>query len=255
MNRPTTRFTNRVDNYVKYRPGYPAEALQVLERECGFTADANVADVGSGTGIFSQVLLDHGNPVFAVEPNAAMRAAAERLLSSYPRFTSVNGTAESTTLPDHSVPFVTVAQALHWFDPQRTRAEFARILQPGGWVAVFWNERLLNLNAFQRDYESLLQIFGTDYAKVRHSNLDVARVRIFFGSDHFKLTVLQNRQSFEFTGLKGRLLSSSYAPEEGHSNHLPMLARLAAIFEQHQTNGQVSFEYDLNVYTGQLGPG
>ena len=253
MDNPTTRFTNRVDNYVKYRPSYPLETLQVLKRECGFTEDATVADVGSGTGIFSRVLLDHGNSVFAVEPNVAMRAAAERLLAPYPRFTSVDGTAESTTLPADSVRFITVAQALHWFDPQPTRTEFARILQPGGWVTVFWNERLLEATPFQRDYENLLQTFGTDYAQVRHSNLDVARVRSFFGSDKVKLTVLRNRQEFDFTGLKGRLLSSSYAPDEMHPNHAPMLTRVAAIFEQHQANGQIFFDYDLNVYAGQFG--
>lgn len=255
MHNPTTRFTNRVDNYVKYRPGYPPETLHVLAQECGLVAADPVADVGSGTGIFSRVLLDNGNRVFGVEPNAAMRGAAEQQLASYERFVSVDGTAEGTTLPGGSVPLITVAQALHWFDPARTRREFARLLQPGGSVAVFWNERHLDATPFLRDYEALLQTFGTDYAEVRHSNLDVARVRAFFGSDAVKLTVLQNRQVFDFDALKGRLLSSSYAPDENHPDHAPMLARLADIFDQHQMNGSIAFDYDLNVYTGQLGQG
>ncbi len=252
MNDPTTRFGNRVENYVKYRPSYPPQTLAVLAEKCGFTADAAVADIGSGTGIFSRVLLDHGNPVFGVEPNAEMRAAAERLLADQTRFTSINGTAEGTTLPGQSVPFITVAQALHWFRPEPARAEFARILQPGGWVAVLWNERHLDTTPFLRDYEQLLVTSGTDYAEVRRSNLDLARVRAFFGTDAVELTMLSNRQVFDFDALKGRLLSSSYAPDAGHPKHLPMLERLSEIFEQHQLNGTVAFDYDLNLFTGRL---
>ena len=255
MNNPTTRFSNRVDNYVKYRPGYPQEVLRLLAEKCGFTRQTVVADVGSGTGIFTKVLLDHGNRVWAVEPNAAMRTAAEQILAGYEGLTSVDGTAEATTLPDHCVPLVTVAQALHWFDPAPTRAEFRRILQPGGWVAVFWNERHLDATPFLRDYEVLLETFGTDYAQVRHSNLDVERVRAFFGSEAVELTVLKNRQVFDYEALEGRLLSSSYAPDETKPSHQPMLERLKAIFAVHQVDGQVAFDYDLNVYTGQLGDG
>ncbi len=252
MDDPTQRFSNRVENYVKYRPGYPPEALDVMAAACGFTSEAAVADVGSGTGIFSRVLLDHGNRVFSVEPNAEMRAAAEHSLHDYPRFTSITGTAEATTLPAASVPFITVAQALHWFRPAPTRAEFARILQPGGWVIVLWNERHVDTTPFLRDYEELLLTFGTDYKEVRHANLDPARVRAFFGSEVVKFTVLSNRQVFDYESLKGRLLSSSYAPDERHPNHSPMLARLEEIFSQHQTDGAVAFDYDLHLYASQL---
>ena len=254
MNNPTTRFSTRVDNYVKYRPGYPPGVLRILTDECGFTAETPVADVGSGTGILSRVLLENGNPVFGVEPNAEMRAASERLLSGYSRFRSVDGTAEATTLPRGLLPLITVAQALHWFEPQRTRAEFARILQPGGSVAVLWNERRLKDTPFQRAYEQVLQTFGTDYAEVRHTNLDLERVRVFFASDVFKLTVLENRQVFDFKGLRGRLLSSSYAPDETQPTYIPMLARLEEVFDRYQTNGGVTFDYDLNVYTGRITP-
>ena len=255
MNDSTTRFSNRVDNYIRYRPGYPPEVLRVLVDECGFTAETPVADVGSGTGILSRVLLEHGSPVFGIEPNAEMRAAAERLLSGNPRFSSIDGTAEATTLPDAAVPLITVAQALHWFEPRRTRAEFARVLQPGGSVAILWNERRLDDSPFQRAYEHLLQTFGTDYAEVRHTNLDLERVRTFFNSDAFKLTVLANRQMFDFEGLTGRLLSSSYAPDETHPAHTPMVAHLREIFDEHQTGDAIFFDYDLNVYTGQIAPG
>ena len=252
MKNSTSRFSSRVDNYVKYRPGYPPAIFGVLASECGFQPTAAVADIGSGTGIFSRLLLENGNRVFGVEPNAEMRAAAERLLADQPRFTSIDGTAEATTLPDHATPFITVAQAFHWFRPEETRREFARILQPSGWVVLIWNERRVDSTPFLREYEDALLTFGTDYAEVRRTDLDLARVRAFVGSDDAKLAVLENCQHFDLVGLKGRTLSSSYAPEPGHPNHLPLLARLEAMFGQHQTDGQVSFNYDTHVYTAQI---
>ena len=252
---PTQRFSNRVENYIKYRPGYPPQIIDLLRQDCGLTPDAVVADIGSGTGIFSELLLANGNPVLGVEPNAGMRSAGERLLAHFPRFTSVAGTAESTTLPDESVDLVTAAQAFHWFDRTRTRAEFARILRPGGWIVLIWNDRHTESSAFLRDYELLLRTFATDYAEVRHKDLDLSRVREFVGTDTVRRTVLPNRQTFDHEALLGRLLSSSYAPDEGHPSHRPMRKRLEEIFRQHQAGGTVAFEYDTQVYCAQLAPG
>lgn len=249
---PTLRFSSRVENYVKYRPDYPAGVLAVLRDTCGFTPDAAVADIGSGTGIFSETLLKNGNPVYGVEPNAGMRAAAERLLAGYPRFTSVDGTAEATTLPGGSVAFVTAAQAFHWFNREHTRPEFGRILQPGGWVVLVWNVRRLDSTPFLRAYEELLSTFGTDYSEVRDKHPGLQQVQTFVGSEPVTLTTLEHRQPFNFDGLTGRLLSSSYAPEPGHPNHAPMLERLAAIFQAHQNGGEVSFDYDTQIYTALL---
>ena len=137
--------------------------------------------------------------------------------------------------PPVSIDLITAAQAFHWFDQNRTRAEFARILKPGGWIALIWNDRHVDSTPFLRDYEALLRTFATDYAEVRHKELDLARVREFIGSDAVTLTVLANRQVFDYDGLRGRLLSSSYAPEEGQPGHVPMLRRLEEIFQQHQT--------------------
>jgi ubiquinone/menaquinone biosynthesis C-methylase UbiE len=138
---PTQRFSGRVENYVRYRPGYPPEVLQLLRQECGLTPDHVIADAGSGTGILTRILLEAGCSVFAIEPNAEMRHAGERLLAAYPRFSSVAGSAEATSLPDHSVDFITAAQAAHWFHRDHARREFLRILKPGGWVVLAWNER------------------------------------------------------------------------------------------------------------------
>ncbi|MDP8950409.1 MAG: class I SAM-dependent methyltransferase [Actinomycetota bacterium] len=159
---PTQRFTNRVDHYVKYRPSYPRAALDLLKTECGLTSASLVADVGSGTGILSELFLENGNRVFGIEPNERMRETGERRLGRHPRFTSVAGTAEATTLDGDSVDFVVAGQAFHWFDPERARAEFSRILKPGGWVALVWNLRRKDATPFLAAYERLLEVYRTN---------------------------------------------------------------------------------------------
>ncbi len=245
---PTQRFSSRVADYIKYRPNYPAELVGLLQRECGFRADLVVADLGSGTGILSEIWLKNGNKVFGVEPNADMRAAGERLLAGYPGFVSVAATAEATTLAAGSIDFVTAGQAFHWFDRVAARREFQRVLKPSGWVVLIWNERRLDSTGFLRDYEALLQRYGTDYAAVRSQDLDLSKARAFAGSDAVNLTVLDHTQHLDLNGVRGRLLSSSYTPEAGHPSHAPMLARLVEIFAAHQVNGRVDFEYETKVY-------
>src|ERR1700758_3651641 len=175
----TSRFSDRVETYIRYRPGYPPEVLHLLRNACGLAPEHRIADIASGTGIWTRVLLENGNRVFGVEPNAEMRQAGERLLAEFDRFTSVPGTAEVTTLPDRSVDVVTAAQAAHWFDRKRARREFVRLLKPGGWLVLLWNERLTDATAFLRAYEQLLLTFGTDYADVRHERTTEA-VNEFF---------------------------------------------------------------------------
>jgi ubiquinone/menaquinone biosynthesis C-methylase UbiE len=247
----TSRFSHRVENYIRYRPGYPREAFDVLKGECGLTSNDVIADVASGTGIWTRVLLENGNHVYAVEPNVDMRQAGERLLSEFPNFTSVNGSAEGTTLPDASVDFVTSAQAAHWFDRKRTRSEFVRILQPGGWLVLLWNEREVDTTPFLRDYEQLLLTFGTDYEDVRHERTTDS-VNEFFDPFPYQERVFAMRQEFDYAGLEGRLLSSSYAPGPDHPEHEPMLKELRHLFEQHVENGIVGFDYKTRVYFGKL---
>jgi ubiquinone/menaquinone biosynthesis C-methylase UbiE len=248
----TQRFSSRVENYVKYRPSYPQEIITALQQACGLTSDSIVADVGSGTGIFAELLLRNGNTVYGIEPNQAMRAAGEQLLQHFPRFHSVNGTAEATTLPAQSVDFITAGQAFHWFDPDRARREFARILRPGGWVALIWNERRSDSTPFLRDYEQLLRTYGTDYEASKHTNFDAELIRAFFAPNPMFMQTFENQQRFDYDGLRGRLLSSSYTPEPGHPRHVPMMAELQRIFEQHAVDGTVVFEYDTVLYYGQL---
>ena len=249
---PTLRFASRVENYIKYRPGYPTSIVETLTKDCGLTPNSVVADIGSGTGILSEVFLKNGNRVFGVEPNREMRAAGERLLGKYPSFTSAHGTAEATALPDSSVDFVTAGQAFHWFDRERARKEFARILKPNSWAVLIWNERLTDTSPFLRGYENLLQKYGLDYVAVDHRNVDTDAITAFFAPQPFTLRKFENQQIFDWNGLKGRLLSSSYSPEPGHPNYQPMLDTLRALFDKHQISGKVSFDYVTLLYFGQL---
>jgi len=246
---PTRRFSNRVDDYVRHRPHYPAGVLDRLREGIGLTSRTVMADVGSGTGISTELFLQNGNTVFAIEPNPEMRAAAERLLGGRPNFHSVSGTAEATTLPDGSVDCVVAAQAFHWFDPEKTRAEFRRILRAGGWVVLLWNTRLKDTTAFSRGYEKLLLTFGTDYAQVQHERIDAAALQRFYTTG-FQRRTLPNQQVFDYESLKGRLLSSSYAPAVDHPQHAPMLAALQKLFQTHQENGRVRFDYETQIYFG-----
>jgi ubiquinone/menaquinone biosynthesis C-methylase UbiE len=245
------RFSNRVTNYVKYRPGYPSEILQVFRAEMNLTENSVVADIGSGTGISAKVFLGNGNRVFGVEPNAAMRAAAEEFLKDFPKFTSVDGTAENTNLPDNSVDLVVAAQAFHWFDKDKTPAEFRRISRGSGFVALIWNERQLDTNDFLRAYEELLKKYGTDYEKVRHDNLDKAVFEKSFQAEFSSKTFL-NAQTLDFDGLRGRMLSSSYMPAETDARFAPLINDLQRLFDKYAESGKIQILYSTNIFYTRL---
>jgi SAM-dependent methyltransferase len=247
---PTKRFSSRVDNYVRYRPGYPAEIIDLLRQNCGLKKNSMVADIGSGTGKLSELFLKAGCEVFGVEPNKEMREAGAQM--DFENSTSVDGTAEATNLPVQSMDFITAGQAFHWFDHQKCRAEFLRILKRNGWLVIVWNDRRTGTTPFLEDYEKLMLEFGTDYKEVNHRRTDKPEViEKFFGTPP-RFQNFYNVQHFDFEGLKGRVLSSSYAPEAGHPKYEEMLAALKRIFDARQQNGTVAFEYDTHVYYGRL---
>jgi SAM-dependent methyltransferase len=248
----TKRFSSRVDNYIRYRPGYPVEILDLLKAQYGLATASLIADIGSGTGISTELFLKNGNPVIGVEPNKEMREAAERLLKGHPHFHSVAGTAEATSVESQSVDFIVAGQAFHWFNRETTRREFMRILKPNGWVVLIWNDRKTDASPFLHAYERLLKAYATDYEKVDHKQIDVQVVRTFFEPGPVSLHVFPNRQWFDFEGLKGRLKSSSYAPEPEHPNYSPIMNGLKSIYDEFQQNGIISFEYDTTVYCGQF---
>lgn len=246
----TKRFSDRVDNYVRYRPGYPVSVIDLLKDKCGLMETAVIADIGSGTGILSELFLQNGNLVYGVEPNDEMRRAAENILSGYTKFTSVKGTAEATTLPDQCADFVTAGQAFHWFDPAQFAAEMRRILQPHGWVVLVWNMRNEAGSPFMMAYEALLDQYAIRYQNVtqKSSHHDIPRV---FGSEPATQT-FANEQVFDWAGLLGRSLSSSYAPLSGHPNHKPLVNGLRQLFETYADNGRIHFLYTTRMYYGRF---
>jgi SAM-dependent methyltransferase len=248
----TERFSTRVADYVKYRPGYPPAVLRLLEEECGLSSTSIVADVGSGTGILSELFLKNGNRVYGVEPNREMREAGERLLASYTNFTSVDGRAEATTLDDNSVDFVTAGQAFHWFDPPHARREFMRILRPDGWVVLVWNDRRTGGTPFLEEYERLLLEYGTDYKEVSVKYAEESMLAALYGPSEMRMKTFDNEQVFDFDGLRGRLTSASYTPEPGHPNFDPLMRELEALFRRHARDGRVVVAYDTKVFYGRL---
>lgn len=248
----TTRFSSRVDDYIRYRPHYPVGIIDLLADRCGLTPESVIADIGSGTGMLSRLFLENGNPVVGVEPNREMREAGEQCLSEYARFTSVDGTSEATHLPPHSMDFIVAGQAFHWFDQSKARAEYLRILSEDGLVVLVWNDRRVDSTPFLQDYEALLQEFGTDYNEINHKNVqDKAVFAAFFGAPPLEAT-FDNIQRFNFDGLMGRLNSSSYVPGRDDPRHAPMAKRAQEIFAAHEANGQVAFEYDTRVFYGAM---
>lgn len=251
---PTERFSDRVRYYLKYRPRYPAEIIPFLNQATGFSPQAVVADIGSGTGFLTEPFLQNGNPVWAVEPNQEMRQAAETLLESYPNFKSINGQAEATTLATNQVDFILAGQAFHWFNFEPTKHEFNRILKPGGWILLVWNDRQLAGTPFLEDYEALLHQYAPDYGQVNHKNIDPNKeIADFFAPYPYHLQTFPNIQQLNLGGITGRLLSSSYAPLPGHPNHEPLMAGLQQAFENHQHEGQIDLIYETKVYYGQAG--
>jgi SAM-dependent methyltransferase len=251
MRDPTTRFSDRVDSYVRYRPAYPDALVDRLVAECGLDGDSVVADIGSGTGIFTRQLLDRRLRVMGVEPNREMRQAAESRLRGYDRFTSVNGRAESSNLAEHSIDLIVAAQAFHWFRRDATKVEFARILRPGGWVALIWNRRKTE-QGFHQDYEALIRKHALEYERVSHNNVTEDDIAEFFAPHGYQTAAFENSQVFDNDGFLGRMQSSSYMPAPDSAGYFALMAAAEELFRKYEHGGRVSFEYDTRMYLGRF---
>jgi ubiquinone/menaquinone biosynthesis C-methylase UbiE len=247
---PLGRFSNRVDDYIRYRPGYPPELMVWLGKTIGLSPAWTVADVGSGTGLLSLRFLENENVVYGVEPNAAMRAAAERAFAHNDRFVSVAGSAEATTLPDQSIDLMTAGQAFHWFKVDETRREWRRVLKPDGWALVVFNSRLVDATSFMRAYEQHLIDHAIDYQGVDHRRGLPERLRAFFADYrerqfHFTL-------HHQYDDVRGLSMSSSYVPAPGHPKHEKFFEQLRALFDAHAVDGVEEFPYETEAYVGRV---
>jgi SAM-dependent methyltransferase len=238
---PTGRFSNRVDFYVKHRPGYPPAALDVLHDV--LKPGCAVADIGSGTGISSRWLLQRAPLVYGVEPNLEMRSHAVECAG----FVSIDGTAEATGLDDASVDAIVCATAFHWFRPSDARREFKRILRPGGAVVLLWNVRKRDASALQQGYEQLILDFAVDY-KPAWDHESATIVDEFFNG--YRSAAVPNQQLLDWQGLYGRAMSASYIPLPGEAGHDAFVAKLRELFEAEQVDGFVRFEYETMLYWG-----
>ena len=249
---PAARFSDRAEDYVKYRPHYSSDVVHAMQQACGLRPEHLIADVGCGTGLLAEIFLDNGNRVIGVEPNREMRDTGEDYLASYPNFSMVDGSAEATTLPGASIDFVVAGQAFHWFRPDETRTEFARILKPGGWAVLVWHDRNVDSTAFLRAYEAFIRRHSIDYERVTHKYLaSYGAVERFFAPNEMKVIQQHNQQSLDFDGLRGRLLSSSYMPKSGE-RYEATLRELPQLFSSHAADGQVTLQYDTKIYYGHL---
>ncbi|QQU05370.1 class I SAM-dependent methyltransferase [Myroides odoratus] len=245
----TTRFSDRVADYVRYRPTYPVEMIDRLEKEVGLNSQFVIADIGSGTGFSSQRFIEADAIVYGVEPSKEMRQASEVFFQGAKNFKALEGTAEQTNLATQSIDLIFCGQAYHWFDFEKAQVEFNRILKPTGVIVLAWNERS-RLDPLQQEYEQLMRDLIPEYSQVTHRNIDLEDIRAFLAPRIMQTEMLYNQQVFDLEELKGRLKSSSYAPKEGDANYEQVMEAIATLFAKYQEDGKVIFRYDTLLYIG-----
>jgi len=238
MQQNTKRFSDRVEDYIKYRPAYPEKIIAILNEAVGLDNQQVIADIGSGTGISSIPFLQNNNTVYGVEPNKEMREAAEQLLTKYNNFISINGSAEKSNLPDRSIDLIFCGQAFHWFDKLKSKTE--------GHIVLAWNARSTNSN-FQLEYENALLEYIEEYKFVNHRNIRDEDIIDFFHPKKMQAFILSNKQIFDLEGLKGRLKSSSYCPKVG-LQHDKLMAQMEKIYNKYEIGDQIEFEYETQIY-------
>ncbi|MGB0372876.1 MAG: class I SAM-dependent methyltransferase [Opitutales bacterium] len=247
----TSRFSDRVENYIKYRPSYPRAVVDYLLESERLTRASVTADIGSGTGKLSEIFLEKDFPIIGVEPNREMREAGESLLARYNKFESMDGTAETTGLPRDSCDLIICGQAFHWFNIPQARQEWQRILAPGGSVVLIWNERDTH-SSFLSDYEQFLHVHAKSYSEVNHRNIETSTIKTFFAPGPLEIREFPNHQFFDFPSLLGRYMSSSYAYTARDPEFEEAMKSLRELFDIHQVNDRVRFEYQTRVYCGQF---
>jgi len=246
----TKKFSKKAEVYSRYRPSYPKQVIEILGTEIGFNKNKIVADIGSGTGLLSQIFLDNGNFVYGIEPNDEMRSYAEKNLSNYRNFVSLNRLAENTGLPDNSIDLVTAGQALHWFDPDHARSEFSRILKkkPKGYVMIIYNERKKK-DVIMDDYDTLVE---RNASKSETPDIDSNYLTKFFATKDYKEFTIPNEQVLDYDGLVGRATSASYLPSKGEQGFESLEKDLKELFDKYSQNGKIAMRYETILFLGQI---
>ena len=252
-----TKFDGMGKSYAKYRPTYPQAFISYLVSDVGITKAGIIADIGSGTGILTKQLLRAclvPSKVIAVEPNDDMRAVAEADLSGYENFTSINGTAENTTLASHSVDFISVAQAFHWFDRAAFKAECKRILKPNGKAILVWNSRVIGTRAVD-DCDKINQKYCPNFRGFA-GGMHITEEEHSCFSDFFiggcEVKIFDNNMTFDLDGFIGRTLSASYALKEDDKNYSAYIAELVECFNRHATDGKMIVLNETRSYVGKV---
>ncbi len=244
------RFSDRVADYVKYRPSYPEALMNHLTGDLQVNSESIVADVGAGTGIFSKLLAAIVAKVYGIEPNREMREASCNFLRGFDNFQAVDGSSEATKLDDGTVDFITAAQSFHWFEPVLTKQEFQRILRPDGLVVLIWNHRLID-TPFLQKYETILRNNAPEYELVNHTKMSENEIRSFYGGE-FRKENFPHVQILDWESLLGRVNSSSYVPKKNTKENRILEKLLRAAYESESDQGIVEFRYACEVYSGKL---
>lgn len=244
-------FTGKMDDYSRYRPGYPQGIIQLLEKHASLTKDSVVADIGSGTGILSALFLHYGNMVFSVEPNRDMTARARRDLSGFPGFHPVDGTAENTGIEDGLIDIIVAGQSFHWFNREKAATEFRRILKPGGNIALIWNDRIPESTGMNADYERICKAFSPRYHGSGSSSVGEPAISEFFNGN-YSIFILENAQSLDLEGIKGRYFSASYAIGKGDPDYDRLNHAFEDAFEKNRVGNTVQLRYETRIYLGKL---
>jgi SAM-dependent methyltransferase len=250
MKNNVSSFTGRVEEYAKYRPGYPEQIISLLENKIEFDQAKDIADVGCGTGRLSRLFLTNGNLVFGVEPNEEMRLMSEKLLSKFINFISVDGTAEETKLATSSVDIISVGQAFHWFDLKKAKKEFKRVLRKDGHVVIVWNERT-NSSQVMKAVNKILKSLNQEREEAEKNLVDKNLLNTFYGVEKVGSSTIPNYQMLDLSGLKGRIQSISYVPESGSENKR-IMNEIKDVFEKYNNGGLVKIEYTTRVFYGML---
>ena len=244
--RDCSLFTGKQQYYDDFRPSYPAAAIDFIHTHIG--ENAVIADIGSGTGKLAMLLAGHASRLYALEPNAHMRRILCHRTAELPQVQIIAATAEALPLPDHSVDAITVGEAYHWFDNEQTRAEFRRILKPGGHVFLLWNRFVRN--AFYDEMLAVQQAYSTASSPRQRTRAE--RADALFGPRHWEQHTFGHTMQQTFEQFYGGMSSASSAPEAGTVAGKAYRAAVHALFDKHAVRGRIATHVETVCYVGTL---